>query len=68
MCESGCRRGPGRRARQAGFATTIGYPIFRTIGITIYLTNGGTLEKAQTMAAHESPPTTKLSDRTSAAR
>ena len=29
-----------------------------------YLTNGGTLEKAQMMAAHSSPRTTKLYDRT----
>jgi hypothetical protein len=29
-----------------------------------YLTNGGTLEHAQSMAAHESPRTTKLYDRT----
>jgi len=29
------------------------------------LENGGTLEKAQQMAAHESPKTTKLYDRTS---
>jgi hypothetical protein len=38
------------------------YP-FRATGITIYLTNGGDLEKAQQMAAHESPRTTKLYDR-----
>jgi hypothetical protein len=31
--------------------------------ITIYLTNDGDLEKAQQMAAHESPRTTKLYDR-----
>ena len=31
---------------------------------TAYLENGGTLEKAQMMAAHESPRTTKLYDRT----
>ena len=29
-----------------------------------YLDNGGTLENAQLMAAHESPRTTKLYDRT----
>lgn len=29
-----------------------------------YLENGGQLEHAQTMAAHESPRTTKLYDRT----
>ena len=30
---------------------------------TDYLTNGGTLEHAQAIAAHESPRTTKLYDR-----
>jgi len=34
-------------------------------GVTNYLLNGGTLEKAQQMAAHESPRTTTLYDRTS---
>jgi hypothetical protein len=33
-------------------------------GITAYLEAGGTLENAQLMAAHESPHTTKLYDRT----
>ena len=37
---------------------------FRATGITNYLEHGGTLEKAQKMAAHESPKTTKLYDRT----
>ena len=37
---------------------------FRATGITIYLENGGTLETAQKIAAHESPRTTKLYDRT----
>jgi len=32
--------------------------------ITAYLDNGGSLENAQAMAAHESPRTTKLYDRT----
>jgi integrase/recombinase XerD len=54
-----------RRARQAGIATRIGCHTFRATGITIYLSNGGVLEKAQMMAAHESPRTTKLYDRTS---
>jgi hypothetical protein len=31
---------------------------------TAYLSNGGALEHAQEMAAHESPRTTKLYDRT----
>ncbi len=54
-----------RRARQAGIRTAIGCHSFRATGITNYLENGGTLEKAQRMAAHESPKTTKLYDRTS---
>src|ERR1019366_7281629 len=37
---------------------------FRATGITSYLENGGTIEKAQQIAAHESPKTTKLYDRT----
>jgi hypothetical protein len=36
----------------------------RATGITAYLEAGGTLENAQAMAAHESPRTTKLYDRT----
>lgn len=38
--------------------------VFRATGITAYLEVGGTLENAQAMAAHESPRTTKLYDRT----
>ena len=37
---------------------------FRATGITAYLLNGGTLERAQAIAAHKSPRTTKLYDRT----
>jgi integrase/recombinase XerD len=37
---------------------------FRATGITAYLLNGGSLENAQAIAAHESPRTTKLYDRT----
>src|SRR6516225_1636898 len=37
---------------------------FRATGITVYLENKGTLETAQKIAAHESPRTTKLYDRT----
>jgi site-specific recombinase XerC len=37
---------------------------FRATGITAYLSNGGTLEHAQQIAAHASPKTTKLYDRT----
>jgi site-specific recombinase XerD len=54
-----------RRAKQAGVKTKIGCHTFRATGITIYLTNGGDLEKAQQMAAHESPRTTRLYDRRS---
>jgi hypothetical protein len=36
----------------------------RAVGITAYLEAGGTLENAHAMAAHESPRTTKLYDRT----
>jgi site-specific recombinase XerD len=53
-----------RRARNAGIKTKIGCHTFRATGITAYLEAGGSLEKAQAMAAHESPRTTKLYDRT----
>lgn len=53
-----------RRAEAAGIAAPIGCHTFRATGITAYLANGGTLEHAQSMAAHESPRTTKLYDRT----
>jgi integrase len=52
-----------RRARKAGIATPICCHSFRATGITNYLLNGGTLEKAQKMANHESAKTTKLYDR-----
>jgi site-specific recombinase XerD len=53
-----------RRATAAGIKAPIGCHTFRATGITAYLENGGTLEHAQAMAAHESPRTTKLYDRT----
>lgn len=53
-----------RRARAAGLPTSIGCHTFRATGITAYLNNGGTLEKAQQIANHASPQTTKLYDRT----
>jgi integrase/recombinase XerD len=37
---------------------------FRATGIAAYLENNGMLETAQKIAAHESPLTTKLYDRT----
>jgi site-specific recombinase XerD len=53
-----------RRAAAAGITAPIGNHTFRATGITAYLANGGALEHAQEMAAHESPRTTKLYDRT----
>jgi len=53
-----------RRAAAAGIHAPIGNHTFRATGITAYLANGGALEHAQEMAAHESPRTTKLYDRT----
>jgi site-specific recombinase XerC len=53
-----------RRAEGLGFRVKIGCHTFRASGITAYLEAGGTLENAQAMAAHESPRTTKLYDRT----
>jgi len=53
-----------RRAVAAGIFAPIGNHTFRATGITAYLNNGGALEHAQSMAAHESPRTTKLYDRT----
>ena len=54
-----------RRARAAGLPVTTCCHTFRATGITVYIENGGTIEKAQTIAAHESPRTTKLYDRSS---
>jgi integrase len=53
-----------RRATEAGLPPNTSCHTFRATGITAYLQNGGTLEKAQALAAHESPRTTKLYDRT----
>ena len=54
----------GKRALEAGIAFPIGCHTSRATGITAYLEEGGSLENAQAMAAHESPRTTKLYDRT----
>jgi integrase/recombinase XerD len=53
-----------RRARDTGIPTAVCNHTFRATGITAYFDNGGALENAQAMAAHESPRTTKLHDRT----
>jgi integrase/recombinase XerD len=54
-----------RRAKRIGLSDKICCHTFRATGITAYLENGGTVENAQAIAAHESPRTTKLYDRTS---
>jgi integrase len=52
-----------RRAAATGIKAPIGCHTFRATAITAYLENGGMLEHAQSMEAHESPRTTKLYDR-----
>jgi site-specific recombinase XerD len=64
MNQSAAWRMVRRRAVAAGITAPIGNHTFRATGITAYLANGGALEHAQEMAAHESPRTTKLYDRT----
>ncbi len=54
-----------RRAMEAKLPESTCCHTFRATGITAYLENGGTIENAQAIAAHESPRTTKLYDRTS---
>lgn len=54
-----------RRAEAAGIETKIGNHTFRATGITAYLKNGGTLEKAAAIANHSSTRTTQLYDRRS---
>jgi integrase len=52
-----------RRALAAEIQTKIGNHSFRATGITAYLKNGGTLERAAAMANHASTRTTQLYDR-----
>lgn len=54
-----------RRTKGAGLSENTCCHTFRATGITAYLEAGGTIENAQAIAAHESPRTTKLYDRTS---
>ncbi|UES60240.1 tyrosine-type recombinase/integrase (plasmid) [Roseibium aggregatum] len=54
-----------RRAKAAGINTDVCCHTFRATGITAYLKNGGTLEKAANMANHASTRTTQLYDRRS---
>ena len=53
------------RGEKVGLSSRISPHSFRATGITVYLENGGALEHAQQIAAHESPRTTKLYDRSS---
>lgn len=64
MSRSDALRMVKRRASAAGLSEKVCCHTFRATGITAYLQNGGTIEKAQAIAAHESPRTTKLYDRT----
>ena len=52
-----------RRPAAAGLPPSTCCHTFRATGITAYLSNGGTLERAQQIAGHASPKTTKLYDR-----
>jgi site-specific recombinase XerD len=52
-------------AESAGIATKVGNHSMRGTGITAYLLNGGTIERAQAMAAHADPRTTRGYDRRS---
>ena len=52
-----------RRALAADIATKVGNHTLRATGITAYLKNGGTLERAAAMANHASTRTTQLYDR-----
>jgi integrase len=54
-----------RRAQAAELPASTCCHTFRATGITAYLEAGGSIENAQAIAAHESPRTTKLYDRTS---
>ena len=53
-----------RRVKTAELGVAANCHTFRASGITAYLLNGGTLERAQAIAGHESPRTTQLYDRT----
>ncbi|MGC1861334.1 MAG: tyrosine-type recombinase/integrase, partial [Methylocystis sp.] len=52
-----------RRAKSAGITTRVGNHTFCATGVTAYLKNGGTLERAAQMANHASTRTTQLYDR-----
>jgi site-specific recombinase XerD len=52
-----------RRSRAAGLRTAVCNHTFRAAGITAYLSNGGTIERAAVIAGHSSTRTTQLYDR-----
>jgi site-specific recombinase XerD len=52
-----------RRAETADIETAVGNHTFRATGITAYLSNGGTIERAAIIAGHASTRTTQLYDR-----
>jgi integrase/recombinase XerD len=64
LTRNGALRMIKRRARAAQLPENISCHTLRATGITTYLQNGGTIANAQAIAAHESPRTTKLYDRT----
>lgn len=52
-----------RRAKKAGLPSSTCCHTFRGTGITVFRENGGSIERAQAIANHASPRTTKLYDR-----
>jgi hypothetical protein len=62
MTQLGAPRMIRKRAAAVGIHAPIGNRSFRATGITADLSNGGALEGAQEIAAHEGPETTKLYD------
>lgn len=52
-----------RRARRAGLPADTCCHAVRATGIAAYLEHGGLLERAQRIAGHSSPRTTRLYDR-----
>jgi integrase/recombinase XerD len=63
MVQSDVWRMIRRRALEAGIETEFGCHTFPAAGITAFLKNGGKLEIAQQMAAHESSRSAGLYDR-----
>ena len=51
-----------RRAKKAGLPEAVTNHTFRATGITAYRENGGSLERAQAIAAHANPRTTAMYD------